>query len=273
MFIHFEEEDPISYPYEPITLNYKKQAYLIVPDFFKKISKVTIEGSIFEPLIVPQWLPFTIFSLGKDMVGTYNKFLTLITKNTKLKIGSYKKKIKNCMITYHKIIPDCSNSPRFYLYSFDVNCKLLRNDFTNIIIKDKFNKLFGIYYYHEKINEFYRFHFMPISLIIGIISGNNDKIISLPFERQKIIKLGKNNVVNGDVFNYNLKMNLPVDINLLIEGNIDDKENVVYKDKSVKYQYYLLEEYENYIFKKGKQDKFSSMDGNTDIYQDYIKIT
>ena len=190
------------------------------------------------------------------MNGEYDKFLTLITKNTKLKIGKYKKKIKNCMITYHKIIPDCLNSPRFYLYSFDVKISKLNNDFNEIIIKDKFEKLFGIYYYHEKIGDFYRFHFAPISLIIGIISGSNDKIISLPFERQKIIKIGKNNVNNGDIFNYNLKMNLPVDINLLIEGKINNSETVIYKDKCVKYQYYLLSEYDKFIFKKENKKNF-----------------
>ncbi len=176
------------------------------------------------------------------------------------------------MITYHKIIPNCSNSPRFYLYSFDIKILRLEKEFNDIVIKDKFNKIFGVYYYHEKIGDFYRFHFIPISLIIGIISGSNKMIISLPFERQEIKKIGKNNVNNGDIFNYNLKMNLPVDINLLIEGNINNKENVTYKNKSVRYQYYILDEINNFIFKKGKHDKFSSMDGNNEIYQDYLKI-
>ena len=272
MFIHFNQEEPISYPYKPITITYQKRSYIIVPDFFKKISKVTTSGSDYEPLIVPQWLPFSIFQLKEEISGEYDKFLTLITKNTKLKIGNYKKKIKNCMITYHKIIPDCINSPRFYLYSFDVKISQLEKSFNEIVIKDKFNKIFGVYYYHEKIGNFYRFHFMPISLIIGIIAGSNDKIISLPFERQPIKKIGKNNVNNGDIFNYNLKMNLPVDINLLIEGNINNKETVTYKDKSARYQYYLLDEYDRFVFKKGKQDKFSSMDGNKETYLDYLKI-
>ena len=39
MFIQFEEEEIISYPYKPITITYQKRSYLIVPDFFKKISK------------------------------------------------------------------------------------------------------------------------------------------------------------------------------------------------------------------------------------------
>ena len=271
MFIHFDEEDPISYPYKPITINYQKKGYLIVPDFFKKILKVTIKGSIFEPIIVPQWLPFSIFLLEEDMTGTYNKFLKLLTKKTKLKVGSYKQKIRNCMITYHKIIPECTNSPRYYMYSFDILINKLKTELSEIVIKDKFNKLFGIYYYHEKIDNNYRFHFMPISLLLGIITGSNSQIISLPFKKEKINKIGKNNVINGEIFNHNLKMHLPVDINLQIEGKLEKKENVTYKDKTERYQYYLLEDYENFIFKNGKQKSFSSMNGNQTVYNNYLK--
>ena len=78
------------------------------------------------------------------------EFLTLITKIQNSKLENAKKKLPS-MITYLKIIPDCLNSPRFYLYSFDVKISKLNNDFNEIIIKDKFEKLFGIYYYHEKI--------------------------------------------------------------------------------------------------------------------------
>ena len=42
MFIHFDEEDPISYPYKPLSITYQKRSYLIVPDFFKKISTILL---------------------------------------------------------------------------------------------------------------------------------------------------------------------------------------------------------------------------------------
>ena len=270
MIIEFEKNEIISYPYKPVFINYKKHKYMIVPDFFKKISKIIILEKEYIPTIVPEWLPFSIFLLDDNYKHTYDKFLKILTQNTKLHIGDYENKIKNCMITYHKIIPDCKNSPRFYLYTFDVPIKVLE-EFKEIMIKDKNNKLFGVYYYHEKIEDVYRFHFLPISLILSILAGGNKDVISLPFEKKKVEKIGKNIVTNKEVFNANLKMNLPVDINMMIEGKLTESEKVKYSDIETRYNYYKISNYKEFVFKKGKQYNFSSEDGNNDTFRTYLK--
>ena len=276
MLIKFEEEEEISYPYKPITITYKKNQYLIVPDFFKKISKVTFEGKEYSPSIVPEWLPFSIILLNDRNTSDYEKYLKVMTQKTRLKIGSFKKKIRNYIMVYHKIIPECPYSPRFYMYSFDIRIKDLNADFRDIVIKDRLNKIFGIYYYHEVIEDRYRFHFIPISLIISIIEGGNLKVISLPFKREPILKIGKNLVSEGKIFNNNLRMKVPVDINLMIEGKLGDEEVVSYKSSLEKYNYYEIVSVnvrnEEFIFKKGLQDKFSSMTGNKKLYDNYLKL-
>lgn len=274
MFIHFKNENILSYKYEPIIISVQKDNYIIVPDFFREISQITFDGNEYKPSIVPEWLPVSIFKINKTDRHVYDKFLKITTSNTKIVIDDYEEKISTEMNIYHKIIPQCRNSPRFLTFSFDIQKDMINNDFTKTMLKDNSNKLFGVYYYHEDFEKCYRLHYIPINMIVNIITGSNKDVISLNFEKKIVKKIGKCNINNNKMFNYNYKLNIFVDTNLLIEGRLDNSEKVKYKSrkKNVNLPYYKITDFNNFTFKKGKQTYFSSQDGNNEIFQDYQKL-
>ena len=275
MFIKFKDASMISYSYEPTVISIQKEKYLIVPDFFREISCLIIDDKEYLPSIIPEWLPFTICKIKDNEYPVYDKFLKIITINTSIIIGKYSQKVSNEMYTYHKIIPKCRNSPRFLLFSFDVKKDKIDNSFEKSMLKDSNNKLYGVYYYHEEFKDFYRFHYLPVTILVNIIEGRNSDVISLPFEKGKnISKIGKNNITKNNMFNSNYKLHIPIDINLMIEGQIDNSETVKYKGskRKVKLNYYKINNYNEFIFKKGKHDGFSSQDGNEKIFNNYLEI-
>lgn len=274
MFIHFKNENILSYKYEPIIISVQKNIYIIVPDFFREISHITFDGNEYKPSIVPEWLPVSIFKIDKTDRHVYDKFLKITTSNTKIVIDDYEEKISTEMNIYHKIIPQCRNSPRFLTFSFDIQKEIINDSFTKTMLKDNSNKLFGVYYYHEDLGKFYRFHYIPVCMIVNIITGGNKDVISLNFEKKKILKIGKCNIINSKMFNYNYKLNIFVDTNILLEGKLDDSEKVKYKGrkKNVNLPYYKITDYNEFTFKKGKQKYFSSQDGNDKLFQNYQKL-
>lgn len=274
MEITFNDESILSYPFQPVIIEIDKISYLIVPDFFKKISHVTFDDIDYIPSIVPEWLPFSIVTLNKGNYKSFKKFLKIITTKTNVYVGNKRKGINNSILTnYHKVNPKCPGSPRYFTYSFQFN------DISNIterlnVIKDNQNKLFGIYYYHEKISEGnFKFHFIPISLFINIIEGGNTKVISLPFKNKKVYKIGKNKIVMDAIYNNNMRVDIPVDISLLIDGKLENNEIIKYNDCVERVKYYHLDKFEKYSFNKGEIEGFiSSMDGNKNLYQEYCKL-
>ena len=111
-------------------------------------------------------------------------------------------------------------------------------------------------------------------MLIGIIKGKNSKVISLPFTNNNVLKIGRNRVIDNKIYNPIYKMYFPIDVNLMIEGSIDKNENIIYTgiQRKQELQYYMIEKHNTYIFKKGKQNMFSSQDGNNDIFTTYQKL-
>ena len=142
MFIKFKHGSIISYSYEPIIISIQKEKYLIVPDFFRKISHLIIDDKEYLPSIIPEWLPFTICKIKDSKYHVYDKFLKIITINTSIIIDKYVQKVSNEMYTYHKIIPNCRNSPRFLLFSIDIKKEKINNSFEKSMLKDSNNKLY-----------------------------------------------------------------------------------------------------------------------------------
>lgn len=234
----------------PNFIKYNDKKYMIIPDYYQKIDHVIYNEIKFIPEIIPDWIPFSIFKLdGIDIdVNYYDKFSIIPGKEFTIKNNNNRIINKNYMLTYHKIIPKCLNSPRIMNYSFNINFN--KNDFGNLknsVLTSK-NKLFGLYYYNEeKI-----IHYFPISIILNIINGANKKVISLNFTSNKVKKIGKTKIKDNKIYNYYLKMNIPVDLNLMIEGNDEKKEIVEYNNKiKMETEYYQVTQYKGFVFRKG----------------------
>lgn len=273
MLINYKD-DVFSYPFSPTVICYNKKNYLMVPDFFKSISSITVDDLEYIPSIVPEWLPFSMVEIDikkHSNLTVFNKFLKVKISKTTLYLGRKKYKMGcNTFINFHKVNPLCNGSPRFYTYSYEID-NIKENE--NICLKDNKGKLFAIYYYHEKINDKYRIHFIPISLFLNILDGGNTKVISLPFKNEIVEKVGKINISMDEMYNYNLRLNLPVDINLMIDGKLEKQEIIKYKNSEERVDYYHLKKYDKYVFSKESIDGLiSSMEGNKPIYDKYISI-
>ena len=214
------------------------------------------------PFKSPDWLPISIFKIEnsdipKDEV-VYENFRTTVDKKLELRFKKNLVKVKKITCNFEKICDNCLNCPRFLLFNLKVKNKkkYYSEDFT-LTYED--NKLLGILYNLDVENRDLYVNFIPTYLIKRVFQKEKNFIISLPFDNSKnILKIGKNKIENGLIFNNSLRMNLPVDVNLLIEGEYNLEEEVSYKKESQKINYYQINKIEDiYLIKDFLDDKLT----------------
>ncbi len=231
-----------------------KENYIIVVDYFQRLIQVEFNQKKYLPFKSPDWLPITIFKITNSDIPkeevVYESFRTTLDKNIKLRFKNDLVKAKKITCGFQKICENCLNCPRFLLFKIKIK-KKKKYISDNFSLTYQDNKLSGIPYNIDGYNKYLEVNFIPIYLIKKVLQKENNFIISLPFDNSKRpIKIGKNKIDNGFIFNTSLKMNLPVDVNLLIEGEFDNEEIVSYSKDTNKLKYYQIDRINDTILVK-----------------------
>lgn len=239
-----------------------KENYIIVVDYFQRIKQIKFNEKVYLPYKSPDWLPISVFKIDnsdipKDEV-VYENFRTTVDKNLKLRFEKDLLKVKKITCTFEKICDNCLNCPRFLLFNLKIKNKRKYHS-GNFRLTYEDNKLLGIPYSLDVENRDLYVNFIPTYLIRKVFQKEKNFIISLPFDNSKrIIKVGKNKIENGLIFNNSLRMNLPVDVNLLIEGEYNLEEEVTYQRESQKIKYYQIDKIDDvYLIKDFIEDKLT----------------